>query len=126
MLATRSRRRRSHSWTELCPTLGVPNRSMAHWAVVCAGWVAPVDVDGMQARIDHTAKHLPVYRSEIEEIWLLISADGLKPSQLFEVREDFDPTKVRNPFDRTYFYSHPGRAVVELGGVAEPVDSQRT
>jgi hypothetical protein len=100
--------------------LGVPEREMAHWAVTRAGWVAPVKTDHLQARIDDKAERLPVYRNELQENWLLIFSDGMKPSQLFEIREDFDPTRVRSPFDRTFFFAHPDRVVVELGSVAKP------
>jgi hypothetical protein len=95
--------------------LGVPTRDMAHWSVARAGWVAPVTVEALQARIDDKAKRLPGYRNEIPEHWLLIYADGMKPSQLFEVRADFEPGKVVSPFTRTYFYAHPDRAIAKLG-----------
>ena len=95
--------------------LGVPERTMAHWTVARAGWVAPVSVDALQSRVDEKAKRLSSYGNELKEIWLLIFADGMKPSQLFEVRADFEPAKVVSPFDRTFFFAHPDRAVVELG-----------
>jgi hypothetical protein len=99
--------------------LGVPAREMAHWAVVRAGWVAPLTVDILQSRIDEKAARLPEYQNDVRENWLLIFADGMKPSQLFDVRADFDPAKVVSPFDRTYFYGHPERATIELGRAVE-------
>lgn len=95
--------------------LGVPASEMAHWTVARAGWVAPVSVDALQSRVDEKAARLPKYQESVEENWLLVVADGMKPSQLFEVRPEFEAHKVASPFARTYFYAHPDRAIVELG-----------
>jgi hypothetical protein len=88
---------------------------LACWVTSSRLCMPPVAVDALQSRVDEKAKRLPAYRNELEENWLLIFSDGMKPSQLFEVRADFEPTKVVSPFDRTYFFAHPDRAVVELG-----------
>src|SRR5688572_12715734 len=99
----------------LVHALGVPSRDMAHRTVPRAGWVAPLTVDALQLRVDEKAKRLPEYREHARENWLVIVSDGMKPSQLFEVPSGFQLEKVSSPFDRTYFYGHPDRAVVELG-----------
>lgn len=95
--------------------LGVPAPEMAHWTVARAGWAAPLTIEHLQSRIRDKAARLPEYQRNVRENWLLVYADGMKPSQLFEVREGFDSSKVVSPFDRTYFYCHPERAIVELG-----------
>ena len=95
--------------------LGVPSFEMAHWGVARAGWVAPLAVTSLQARIDEKAKRLPAYQDTVAENWLLIVADAMKPSQLMEAKDDFDPRGVSSPFARTFFYRHPDKAVVELG-----------
>jgi hypothetical protein len=99
--------------------LGVPSSRMAHWGVARAGWVAPLMVESLQARVDEKALRLPSYRHTIAENWLVVVANALKPSQLIEVREDFEPSSISSPFDRTFFYGHPDRAVVELGVAAK-------
>jgi hypothetical protein len=103
----------------LVHALGVPEPKMAHWAVARSGWVAPVTIGVLQSRVDEKAKRLSAYQNELSENWLVIFADGMKPSQLFEVRSDFERTKVASPFNRTFFFAHPDRAVVELGSVAD-------
>lgn len=95
--------------------LGVPSFEMAHWGVARAGWVAPLEVTPLQARIDEKSKRLPTYQSTISENWLLIVADATKPSQLIEIKDDFEPQRVSSPFARTFFYRHPDKAVIELG-----------
>lgn len=95
--------------------LGVPTRDMAHWGVPRAGWVAPVTAEALQARIKQKAERLVKYQETVPETWLVIVADGTKPSQLFEVRPDFNAGDILSPFARTFFYAHPERAIVELG-----------
>lgn len=95
--------------------LGVPSFDMAHWSVARAGWVAPLQVSPLQARINEKAKRLPTYTEFIAENWLVVVADATKPSQLIRVKEDFDPRSVNSPFARSFFYSYPDDVVVELG-----------
>lgn len=95
--------------------LGVPTFDMAHWSVARAGWVAPLSATPLQARVDEKAKRLPIYKSSIAENWLVIVADAMKPSQLIEAKDDFDPRAILSPFARTFFYRHPDDVVVELG-----------
>lgn len=98
----------------LINALGVPERSMAHWSTPAAGWVTPLSADAIQKRIDAKAPRLPEYTKSASENWLLIVADGTKPSGLFESVEPEAPLRVRSPFDRTYFYGHPERNLLEL------------
>ena len=95
--------------------LGVPSFDMAHWAVARAGWAAPVSVDILQARIDEKSLRLAMYRKIVNENWLVIIADATKPSGLFDTRSEFDVQDVSSLFSRTFFYSYPGRKVIELG-----------
>jgi hypothetical protein len=73
-----------------------------------------ITADALQELIDKKAQRLTEYQDSVRENWLLIVADGTKPSQLFEVRADFDAKKVSSPFARTFFYAYPERAIVEL------------
>jgi hypothetical protein len=95
--------------------LGVPTFTMAHWRVARAGWVAPLVADSLQLRINEKAMRLSSYQDTVPENWLVVVANALKPSQLVEVREDFDPDSISSPFRRTFFYGHPDRAVIEVG-----------
>jgi hypothetical protein len=95
--------------------LGVPNVRMAHWTVPRAGWVAPVTVEALQARVDEKVKRLRNYRDTVSENWLVIFADATKPSGLFDAQSFLEARKVASPFSRTFFYGYPDRVVVELG-----------
>lgn len=96
-------------------TLGVPSKGMAHWAVVRAGWVAPLTERALRERIEEKAQRLPSYRSVVPENWLLLVADRTRPSQLFELDTDLDAASVATPFSRTFFYGYPEKYVLELG-----------
>jgi hypothetical protein len=99
--------------------LGVPSFQMAHWSVARAGWVASVEIDALQLRIENKAVRLQEYTEAVVENWLIVVADSTKPSQMFEVKPDFDPRKISSPFSRTFFYRYPGKAVIELGGATQ-------
>lgn len=94
--------------------LGVP-KHVGHWVVARAGWVAPLTNDALQSRVDDKSIRLGSYEDAIRENWLVVVADGTKPSQLFEVRDGFDPRTISSPFSRTFFYGYPDRATIELG-----------
>ena len=98
--------------------LAVPTHDVGLWTVARAGWVAPITTDVLQPRIDDKAKRLERYKVAVPETWLVVVADCTKPSQLFEVRSDFDPRAVSSPFTRTFYFGYPDRATVELGSGA--------
>ena len=95
--------------------LGVPQREMMHWSVARAGWVAPLQTEALQTRVDEKAKRLGTYTASITENWLIIVANAMNPSQLIEARKDFQPASIVSPFERTYFYRHPEPIVILLG-----------
>jgi len=95
--------------------LGVPSPEMSHWAVVRAGWAAPLTAGALQARVNEKAMRLSKYRETVRENWLVVIADATKPSGLFDARSRVEAGGVSSPFSRTFFYAHPDRMVVELG-----------
>lgn len=95
--------------------LGVPKSEMAHWGVARAGWVAPLTAEALQSRIDEKTTRLLKYKKTVSENWLIVVADGTKPSQLFDAKTEFDARAISSPFSRSFFYGHPERAVIELG-----------
>jgi hypothetical protein len=95
--------------------LGVPKSEMAHWGVARAGWAAPLTADTLQSRIEEKSTRLLKYKGTVTENWLVIVADGTKPSQLFDARSEFDTHAILSPFSRSFFYGHPERVVIELG-----------
>lgn len=97
---------------------GVPTYRYAHWSVARAGWVGPITAELVQSRIDVKAKHLRNYDANVTEYWLVLIADSLNPSQMIEIRPDFDATTISSPFARTFIYSYPRPTVVEVRGVA--------
>jgi hypothetical protein len=95
--------------------LGVPKSKTAHWGVARAGWAAPLSAGALQSRIDEKTTRLLKYRNTVSENWLVVVADGTKPSQLFDAKAEFDSRTISSPFSRSFFYGHPDRAVIELG-----------
>ena len=98
--------------------LGVPVHMKPHWTVPRADWVVPLTSEVLQARVDEKAELLPTYREVVEENWLVIIADGTKPSGLFEVRAGVEVSGVSSPFSRTFCYVHPDRVLIEVVGGA--------
>ncbi len=94
---------------------GVPDHKMAHWAVARAGHVVPLTLLVLQAQIDKKAVKLDQYRKAAAENWLIVVGDGTRPSQLFNAAASFDPSHVRSPFSRTYYYGYPNRGLMRLG-----------
>jgi len=80
---------------------------MAHWNVSRAGWVAPLTPERLQTPISKKSAKIDAYQAAAQENWLLIVADGMKPSQAFSVPPDFPTDKVSSAFERTFFYRYP-------------------
>ena len=95
--------------------LGVPERRMAHWTVPNAGWVVPLTATVLQASIDEKAALLPAYARRVPTNWLLLVADGGKPSQLFDGPSAAVASAISSPFARTFYFARMRGAVVELG-----------
>jgi hypothetical protein len=95
--------------------LGVPDNEFAHWVIPRAGWVHPLTDALLQASIDRKAPRIETYRSATAESWLLIVADRTNPSQLFDNGGQLDGCTLRSPFDRTYYFGYPEKAVLRLG-----------
>lgn len=95
--------------------IGVPTFDMAHWAVARAGWAAPLTPEVLQSRLDEKAQRLLKYQDAVEENWLIVVADATKPSGLFDTSSQFDASRLSSPFSRTFFYGHPGGAIIKLG-----------
>lgn len=102
--------------------LGVPSFDLAHWSVVRAGWAASLTIDAIQSRVDEKSSHLQSYRKIVTQNWLVVVADATNPSGLFDTSQDTSQQSalraVSSPFCRTFFYSYPGRALIELGASA--------
>lgn len=95
--------------------LGVPSFDMAHWAVARAGWAVPLTADAIQSRVEKKSRRLRKYQDAVVETWLVVVADGTRPSQLFDASSKFDPRRILSPFSRTFFYGYPERTVIRLG-----------
>lgn len=95
--------------------LGVPSFEMAHWSVARAGWAAPLTTDALQVRVDEKSQRLSAYQKAIDENWLIIVAEGTKPSGLFYLDSHFDASNILSSFSRTFFYSYSNKEVIELG-----------
>jgi hypothetical protein len=96
-----------------------PTPGTAHWSSPRAGWVVPVTENLLQTRIDEKAPRLREYTKRVVENWLLLVAEGNKPSQLFEIPAGLNASAIASPFARTFYFSHMGGTVVELGAPQE-------
>ncbi|MFQ5354150.1 MAG: hypothetical protein ACE5DR_04320, partial [Thermodesulfobacteriota bacterium] len=94
---------------------GVPNYKMAHWKSARAGWVAPLTIQALQIRIKKKSKKLKEYRKVTPENWLVIISDNSKPSQMFSIPSEFDPSGVNSPFAKTFFFAYPDKTLIQLG-----------
>lgn len=95
--------------------LGVPEPGMAHWTVPRAGWVAPMTESVLQTSIDEKAALLPNYVKRVATNWLVLAADGGKPSQFFEPPSAAVASAISSPFTRTFYFARMRGTVVELG-----------
>lgn len=77
--------------------LGVPEFGMSHWTVARAGWVAPLDEEPLQQRIDEKSKRIATYKNATHVNWLLIVADAMRPSSLIEAKSDFRGNSLKSP-----------------------------
>ena len=93
----------------------VPDPEMARWRVARAGWVAPLTPEHLQRPIAKKSSKIGAYKDAAPENWLLIVANGMKPSQSFDVPRDFPANEVSSPFERTFFYRYPDGEVIEIG-----------
>jgi hypothetical protein len=93
----------------------VPDPEMARWKVPRAGWVAPLTPERLQSPISKKSKKIGAYQDAAQENWLLVVADGMKPSQAFSVPPDFQTAEVSSPFAKTFFYRYPDGEVIEVG-----------
>ena len=95
--------------------LGVPESKMAHWTVPRAGWVVPMTETVLQASVDEKAALLSRYALRVATNWLLLVADGTKPSQFFDAPSAGVASAISSPFARTFYFGRMRRTVVELG-----------
>jgi len=95
--------------------LGVPEPRMAHWTTPRAGWVAPMTETVLQTSIDEKAARLPKYALRLATNWLLLVADGTKPSQFFDAPSAAVASAIVSPFARTFYFGRMRRIVIELG-----------
>jgi hypothetical protein len=95
--------------------LGVSEQSMPHWTVPNAGWRVPLTEAVLQARIDEKAALLPKYARRVPTNWLLLVADGGKPSQFFDDPSTEVVAAISSPFARTFYFARMRGTVVEFG-----------
>ena len=99
--------------------LGVPEAGMSLWTTPRGGWVAPLDLQTIQRRVDEKATRLERYRERVATNWLLLVSDGARPSQFFEPPTPDVARAVVSPFDRSFFFARFREVVVELGDRAQ-------
>jgi hypothetical protein len=97
--------------------ISVPQASMAHWFVARAGWRASLSEELLAEAIAAKNHKLPIYRSKLDEVWLLLAVEGNQPSQFFDPNSLPDIGRLGSAFDRTYFFNsvHDQVRVWKLG-----------
>lgn len=77
--------------------------------------MAPLTAEVLQAAIVRKEHRLAKYLQRYSEVWLLIAAAGVAPSQFFDVDALKEPSSVQSKFNRTYFIESFSGTVVRLG-----------
>jgi hypothetical protein len=74
-----------------------------YWHPVQAAWVQSDIRALLQTAIDEKITKLESYQKNCDECWLLIVADGDKPSSALQANDTSLAHQYKSPFERTYF-----------------------
>lgn len=107
---------RIHAWQ----SDGVPPH---RWREADSGIVLKDGRSVIQSAIDAKAKRINDYLVEVDECWLLLVANDLKPSGLIHPDESTLATTYHSPFFRTYFMNGMSPAPLRLSTKPSPLSS---
>lgn len=82
----------------------VPAPSMAHWNIGDAGWVAPLTINQIKARVDAKNLLLPGYKKRFDEIWLVVTLEGTRPAQFFDLDALPSPIPINHSFEKAFLF----------------------
>ena len=83
--------------------------------VTRGAWEIPIKIDELKNIITEKDKKLPLYRDKCDEVWLLIVAEGIKPSSIATLDSSVYNYSFNSQFDRIFFFDlHNNYKVTEL------------
>lgn len=78
-------------------------------------WEIPIKIDELKNIITEKERKLPLYRDKCYEVWLLIVAEGIKPSSIATLDSLVYDYSFNSQFDRIFFFDlHNNYKVTEL------------
>lgn len=95
--------------------LGRTDLKFAHWSATSTGWMVPLTNEVLQTTVSRKSQRLTEYRKHYGEVWLLVAAEGARPSQFFDLSWLSNASAIKSDFDRTYFLSSFTGEVIRLG-----------
>lgn len=95
------------------------DRRRSHWYWPKAGFVRSDAVGLIQDAIDSKTLKIGRYLEKVDSCWLLIVADGMKPSSMIRPDAASLEYKYSSPFERTYFMHSADQQATRLASVAE-------
>lgn len=84
------------------------------WVISRAGWFPQFAGGDIEAEISDKEANLNDYRNGCDEVWMLIAAEGGRPSSWWEPSISARGTVYRTKFDRVFLMVDEPRQVVEL------------
>lgn len=85
--------------------LGVPEHQLGRWDIPRAGWVHSLTTEIVQSAISSKSSKLCRYLEGADDVWLLLVADRLYPSQKLEFDSSFATDLIRSPFGMTFLFT---------------------
>ena len=92
---------------------GIPDGITPRWQVIGPGWSRELQPSDVEPILEHKNARLPEYRKTVNEIWLLIVADGCTPAGMFRRPSDGPSHLPASNFDRTFLLCEPDRFFYE-------------
>jgi hypothetical protein len=92
--------------------LGDPTENQ--WLSTLSGWIPTIDGETLAWVITKKECRLQSYRTQCDEIWLLIVAHGLAPSSFGQLSAAVSNCEFQTRFDRLFFFRYFDGDYVEL------------
>lgn len=89
------------------------------WGVTRSGGILVMDQDRIQAEIDVKDAKVAEYRSECDELWLLLVSDGFSPSTALKLPEEVGELQFTTGFDRVFYFNNFENTSTELAMTAK-------
>ena len=112
-------------WIHSVNIARLPGLSKHQWSAPAAGWVQTDCIDTIQSRLDAKAEEYDAYRRHCDACWVLIVADGFRPSSLFRPSPETLEHRYASPFQKVLLMEGFSRSVNELLTTPDPITPPR-